>query len=146
MADFQSFKSHFDSQNMSYYSFPKSENPINAMIRHLPHNTPAEDITDGLVSLGFDVVTVKQIITTRRCLPEESKIINLPPFLVTLPRTAKSEEIFLLPSLCHVAIGVKAYRAQSALTQCHNCQQLGHVCKLQTANPLFVVAPQSHSI
>jgi hypothetical protein len=27
MADFQSVKSHFDSRNLSYYSFPKSENP-----------------------------------------------------------------------------------------------------------------------
>jgi hypothetical protein len=27
MADFQSVKSHFDSQNLSYYSFPKSQKP-----------------------------------------------------------------------------------------------------------------------
>jgi hypothetical protein len=60
MADFQSVKSHFDSQNLSYYSlFLKSEKPIKAVIHHLPLNTPAEDISDGLVSLGFDVVSVK---------------------------------------------------------------------------------------
>jgi hypothetical protein len=38
--------------------FPKSEKPIKAVICHLPHNTPAEDISDGLVSLDFDVVRV----------------------------------------------------------------------------------------
>jgi hypothetical protein len=93
MADFQSVKSHFDSQNLSYYLFfPKSEKPIKAVITHLPLNTPAEDISDGLVSLGFDVVSVKQMTATRSSLPEESKIINLPPFLVILPRTAKSKE------------------------------------------------------
>jgi hypothetical protein len=122
MADFQSVKSHFDSQNLSYYSFPKPEKPIKAVIRHLPQNLPAEDISDGLVSLGFDVVSVKQMIATHRSPTEESKFINLPLYLVTL-----AKEIFGLPSLCHTAIRVEAYRAQNALTQCNNCQQLGHI-------------------
>jgi hypothetical protein len=128
VADFQSVKPHFDSQNLSYYSFfHKSEKPIKAVIRHLPHNTPAEDISVTLVSLDFDVVSVKQMTATRRSPPEESKIINLPLFLVTLPRTAKSHKMFRLSSLCHIAIRVEAYRAQNALTQCNNCQQFGHV-------------------
>jgi hypothetical protein len=112
MADFQSFKSHFDSQNLSHYSFFfESEKPIKAVISHVPHNTPAEDICDGLVSLGFDVVNVKQMTATRGSPPEESKITNLPLFLVTLPRTAKSQEILRLPSFCQIAIKVDAYRA-----------------------------------
>jgi hypothetical protein len=102
LADFQSVKSHFESQNLSYYFFfPKSEKPIKALIRHLPFNTPAEEISDGLVGLDFDVVSVKQMTATRRSPPEESKIINLPLFLVTLPRTAKSQDIF---RLCYAAI------------------------------------------
>jgi hypothetical protein len=128
MSDFQSVKLHIDSQNLSYFSFfSKPEKPINSVIRHLPHNTPTEDTSDGLVSLGFDVVSVKQMTATRRSPPEESKIINLPLFLVTLPRRAKSKEIFRLSSLCHIAIRVEAYKAQNALTQCHNCQQFGLV-------------------
>jgi hypothetical protein len=97
------------------------------VIRHLPLNTPAEDISDGLVSLGFDVVSVKQMTATRRSPPEKSKITNLPLFLVTLPRTAKSQETFRLSSLCHIAIRMEACRAQNALTQYHKCQQFGHV-------------------
>jgi hypothetical protein len=66
MANFQSVKSHFDTQNLSYYFFfPKSEKPIKVVIRHLPHNTPAERISDCLVGLGFDVVSVKQMTATR---------------------------------------------------------------------------------
>jgi hypothetical protein len=127
LADFQSVRSFFDSQRLSYFTFcPKSDKPIEAVIRHLPLNTPAEDISDGLVELGFDVVSVKQMTTTRRSSPEDPKIINLHLFLVTLPKTAESQEIFL-PSLCHIAIKVEAYRAQNGLTQCHNCQQFGHV-------------------
>jgi hypothetical protein len=83
-----------------------------------------EDICDGLVILGFDV---KKMTTTRRSPPEESKTTNLPPFLVTLLRTARSHEIFHLPSLCHIAMRVEAYRGQSDLSQCHNRQQFGNV-------------------
>jgi hypothetical protein len=89
MADFQSVKYHFDSLNLSYYSFPKSEKPIKAMILNLPHKTPEEDISDRMVSLGFEVVSIKQITATLRSTPKEYKIINLPLFLVTMPRSAR---------------------------------------------------------
>jgi hypothetical protein len=126
--DFLRVKSHLETSNLSYFTFyPKSEMPIKAVIRHLSVNTPAEDICDGLVSLGFDVVSVKQMTTTRRSSTEEPKVTNLPRFLVTLPQTAKSQEIFHLPRLCHIAIKMETYRHQSALTQCHNCQLFGHV-------------------
>jgi hypothetical protein len=57
---------------------------MKAVIRHLPHNTPAEDIYDGLVSLGFDVISVKKMTVTRRSPSDGSTIINLPFFLITL--------------------------------------------------------------
>jgi hypothetical protein len=45
IADFSAMKQHFDDQRMSYFIFyPKSQNPVKAVIRHLPHSTPAEDI------------------------------------------------------------------------------------------------------
>jgi hypothetical protein len=94
---------------------------------HLPINTPAEDISDGLMSLSFDVISVKQITTTRRSSPDDPKSINLPPFLIILPRSQKSQEIFRLQSLCHIVIKVEAYRTRNGLTQCHNYQQFGYV-------------------
>jgi hypothetical protein len=48
-------------------------------------------------------------------------------FLVTLTRNAKSQEIFKLNSLNHIIIKVELYRAQIGLTQCYNCQNIGHV-------------------
>jgi hypothetical protein len=123
IAHFQYVKSHFDVNNLSYYSFyPKSKRPVNAVICHLPHNTPAEDLSDRLVSLGFDVISVKQMIAIH-----QSTTINLPFFLITLPRMAKSQNFFRLQSLCHIEIRVKAYRAQNGLVQCHDCQQFSHV-------------------
>jgi hypothetical protein len=128
MADYSAIKKHLENHNLSYYTFfPKSEKPVKAVIRHLPKDTPAQDISDGLVSLGFDVINVKQMTATRRTPTEGTNIANLPLFLITLPRTAKSQELFRLTNLCHIAIRVEAYRAQNGLTQCYNCQQFGHV-------------------
>jgi hypothetical protein len=124
MVDYQSAKSHFQTHNLSFFTFyPKSEKPIKAVIRHLPAITPAEDIAEGLTDLGFDVVSVKQMSSTRK----SPTPITLPLFLVTLPRTAKSQEMFKLTSLCHISIKVEAYKTTNVLTQCYNCQQFGHV-------------------
>jgi hypothetical protein len=117
MADFQSVKFHLDALTCTR-SIPNLKNPMKAVIRHLPHNTSAEDISDGLVSLGFYVISVKQMTATRRSPSDGSITINL--FLITFPRTAKSQEIFRLQSLNHIAIRVEACRAQNGLAQCHN--------------------------
>jgi hypothetical protein len=123
VADYQFVKPHFDTNNLSYYSFyPKSEKPMKTVIRHLPHNTPVEDTSDGLAAFGFDV---KHMTATRRLPSDGSTTINLPLFPNNLARTVKSQEIFRLRSFCHIRI--KASRAQSGLTQCLDCQQFGHV-------------------
>jgi hypothetical protein len=127
MVDYQAVKSYFDKNSLSYYTFyPKSEKSIKAVLRHLRNNTPAQDISDGLVDLGFDVISVKQMSSARRS-PDGSKPITLPLFLVTLPRTAKSQDIFKLSSLCHISIKVEYYKSQNTLTQFYNCQKFGHV-------------------
>jgi hypothetical protein len=55
-----------------------------------------EDISDGVVIFVFEVFSVKQMTANRPSPPEETKIINLPLFLVTLPMTAKSQEMIRL--------------------------------------------------
>jgi hypothetical protein len=65
--------------------------------------------------------------TIRRSPTEGTSTKTLPLFLITLPRTAKSQETFKLSSLCHISVRVEAYRAQTGITQCHNCQQFGLV-------------------
>jgi hypothetical protein len=92
IADFSALKTCLETNKLSYCTFfPKSEEPINAVICHLTHNTPAEDISDGLVSLDFDFISVKQMTTTRRTPPEGTSSVNIPLFLITLPRAAKSQ-------------------------------------------------------
>jgi hypothetical protein len=119
MAYFSAIKAYLEKNNVFYYTFfPKSEKPIKAVIRHLPQNTPAEDISDRLLSLGFDVISAKQMATTRRSNTEGPSTGNVPLFLITLHRTSKFHEIFRLTGLCHISIKVEAYRAQSELTEC----------------------------
>jgi hypothetical protein len=128
LGDCAEVKSYLETNNLHYFSFyPKPIKPTKAVIHNIPLNTPAQDISDRLMDLGFDIISVKQMSTTRRSRSEGTLSKNLPPFLITLPRTAKSQEIFRLTALCHIAIRVEAFRAQKGLTQCHNCQQFGHV-------------------
>jgi phage terminase large subunit-like protein len=87
------------------------------------HTTPRH----GLVCLVFDVISVKKKTAIRRSPPEAPKNIKFPLFVITLPKAAKSQEIFRLPSLCHIAIRVEVYGAQNGLTQCRNCQQFDYV-------------------
>jgi hypothetical protein len=80
MADYSAIRTYFDSHKLSYYTFyAKSEKPIKAVIRHLRIDTPAEDISNGLLDLGFDVISVKQMTTTRSS-ESGRKQTNLPPF------------------------------------------------------------------
>jgi hypothetical protein len=136
MVDCRSVKTYFGSNDLSYYTFyPKSEKPIKAVIRHLPVTTPAEDIAEGVVDLSFDVMSVKQIATARRS-SEGTTHITLPLFLVTLPRTTKSQDLFKLSYLRHISIKVESYKFQNALQLPEVWPRLG---QLQTASPLFVV-------
>jgi hypothetical protein len=65
VADFAAIHSHFESNNLPYFTFyPKSQKPIKAVERYLPVSTPAEEICDGWVNLGFEVISVKRKSTT----------------------------------------------------------------------------------
>jgi hypothetical protein len=129
MADYSAIKAYLSSQNLNYFTFyPKSLKLIKAVIRHLPENTPAEEIYEGLVEIGFYIISVKQMSTTRQSHGPTSTSLTL--FLIALPRSEKSQEIFKLTIICYIAITVELYKLQS---------QFGHVWALQATSPLPVV-------
>jgi hypothetical protein len=143
MADFSAIKS-FQNENLSFTFHPKSLKLIKVIIRYLPSATSAEKIYEALTELGFDVMSVKQMTSNRRSLPEagqKSANVLLPPFLITLNRNEKLQEIFKLTGFCHISVRVEAYKTSSNLTRCHNCQQFGHVWAnySQPPQPLHVV-------
>jgi hypothetical protein len=68
MADFSLIKNYLEKNNLSYFTFfPKSEKPVKAVIRHLPHNTSAEDISDCLVSLHKECLEEGKASSTQTC-------------------------------------------------------------------------------
>jgi hypothetical protein len=101
--------------------------PIKAVIRHLPPDVPAEDISNGLEDLGFNVINMRQMTATRTTPDGQINVAPFLLFLVTLTRNTQSQVIFKLNSLNHIIIKVELYRAQTGLTQCYKCQNFGHV-------------------
>jgi hypothetical protein len=98
MANYSAIKEYINSQNLNYITFyPKSLKPMKAVIRHRPGNTPAEEIYQGLVEVGFDIISVKQMSTIHRSQGSASTSFLL--FLITFSRSEKSHEIFKLTSL-----------------------------------------------
>jgi hypothetical protein len=62
MSDVSAVKAYCQKENLSFYTFhPKSLKPIEAVIRHLPSLTPAEEIYKALEKLGFDIISIKQM-------------------------------------------------------------------------------------
>jgi hypothetical protein len=58
MADYLAIKSQLQKKKIPFYTFhPKSAKPIKAVIRYVPGNTPAEDIANELLALGFKVIS-----------------------------------------------------------------------------------------
>jgi hypothetical protein len=118
MMDYSAIRTFFDDQKYHYFTFhAKSEKPIKAVIRQLTSDTPAEDIASSLQDLGFRLISVKQMISSRPSPKTGANPTNLPLFLITLDRAVKPKYIFKLTNICHVAVKVEAYRAQSGLTQ-----------------------------
>jgi hypothetical protein len=67
MADYSAMKSYLEKNNVQYFIFsPNSEKPVKAVIRHLPPYAPAENISNSLEGLGFNIINVRQLPTNRR--------------------------------------------------------------------------------
>jgi hypothetical protein len=122
MEDYTTLKTHLENTERNYTFHPKEEKPIKAVIRHLPIDTPAEDIANELLAMGYKVHNVKQMTTTHQ-QPAGGRLTQaLPLFLNTLERSEKSQEMFKLTQLHHIIIQVEAYRARTGLTQCFHSQ------------------------
>jgi hypothetical protein len=102
MVDYSAMQSHLEKKTLLYFTFSqKSEEPIRAVIHHLPPDTSAEDISNSLENLGF-VINMKQMTATRAAPNGQIHVKPLPLFLVTLMKNIISQEIFKPMSLNHI--------------------------------------------
>lgn len=119
MMDFSAWKAHFKRDNLHCFSF--SLNLKTPLKLWFALQSPAEDIHSGLVQLGFDIITIKQMSANCLSAAEGTSTNHLPLFPDNLDR------IFQLPSLCHISNNLEVYKAQNAHMQCYNSQEFGNV-------------------
>jgi hypothetical protein len=85
MTDFSAISSHLENNNFPYFNFyPKSQKPIKAVLHHLPYTTPAEDISDGLINIEFDVISTRQMSVTRQSPAERTTAVKITPLFYNL--------------------------------------------------------------
>jgi hypothetical protein len=66
MADYSAIKSYLEKNNLHYFIFSQnSKEPIKAVIHHLSPDTSAEDISNSLEDLGFNIINMEQMVATR---------------------------------------------------------------------------------
>jgi hypothetical protein len=81
--------------NLHYFTFfLNSEKPTKAVIRYLSPNTPAQVISSSLEGLGFNVINVRKLMTTRTAPNGQIHVEVLPLVLASLTRNTKSQELF----------------------------------------------------
>jgi hypothetical protein len=108
MTDYSAMKSYLAKNNLRYFTFsPNSEKPVKVVIRHLPPDTPAEDISNSLKVLGFNGINVWQMTAARRAPHGQTHVEPLLLFLVALTRNIKSQQTFKLNSINHIIIKVE---------------------------------------
>jgi hypothetical protein len=124
MPGYSAIMRHLNDHNVLFYtSHPKSMKPMKAVIRQLPGDTPAEDKSNELMTMGFSVISVRQMKVTRPQPKGSHHTFSIPLFLVTLIRNGKALEIFKISIFGHVVIKAEAYRVQAGLMQCYKCQK-----------------------
>ncbi|GFU20322.1 integrase catalytic domain-containing protein [Trichonephila clavipes] len=107
-----------DSQ-FQFYTIPLLENkPLKVVIKGLPRVTLPEEITIDLEELGFTVTSCTQMIS--KCTK-----LELPFFLVTLPRNDFNLTIRQLTHLHYLKISVEGYSIRG-VTQCYECNNFYH--------------------
>ncbi|GFW30768.1 nucleic-acid-binding protein from transposon X-element [Trichonephila clavipes] len=108
--------SHFleSDKQFQFYTVPIIENkPLKVVIKGLPRVTLPEEIIIDLEELGFTITSCTQMISKRTKL-------ELPFFLVTLPRNDFNLTIRQLTHLHYLKISVEGYSIRG-VTQCYKC-------------------------
>jgi hypothetical protein len=83
MADYSAIKSSPEKNDLHCFTFfPNSEKPTNAVIRHIPPATPAEDISNSPDEVGVNAINVRQMAANRSAPKGQTHVETTPIFLV----------------------------------------------------------------
>ncbi|GFV16057.1 uncharacterized protein TNCV_1087111 [Trichonephila clavipes] len=131
--------SHFleSDKQFQFYTVPIIENkPLKVVIKLLPRVTLPEEITIDLEELGFTVTSCTQMISKRTKL-------ELPFFLITLPRNDFNLTIRQLTHLHYLKISVEGYSIRG-VTQCYKCNNFYHTAANCFMQPRCIKCGKDH--
>ncbi|GFU74851.1 uncharacterized protein TNCV_4961791 [Trichonephila clavipes] len=131
--------SHFleSDKQFQFYTVPIIENkPLKVVIKGLPRVTLPEEITIDLEELGFTVTSCTQMISKRTKL-------ELPFFLITLPRNDFNLTIRQLTHLHYLKISVEGYSIRG-VTQCYKCNNFYHTAANCFMQPRCIKCGKDH--
>ncbi|GFX82865.1 uncharacterized protein TNCV_2958211 [Trichonephila clavipes] len=101
-----------------YVIKPKETRPIKVVVKGLPRCTKTNDIISDLIDQGYTVDSVNQLISKRTKL-------ELPFFLITMPRSEFNLTVFDLTLLGFMQVKIEGYSVHGT-TQCFNCNNFFH--------------------
>ncbi|KAF0773031.1 Uncharacterized protein FWK35_00000072 [Aphis craccivora] len=124
--------------NLSFHTFTlRQDYPTQAVIRHLCHSIPAEDIEAALTELGFPVLSVHPFLNRVTQSP-------LSLFSVSLEPIESSHNIFKLTKLLNSTITVKKPRKSRFPPQSMKCQLYSHTRSYCRHTPRCVKCSETH--
>ncbi|GFS68111.1 uncharacterized protein TNCV_1363181 [Trichonephila clavipes] len=126
-----------DKNYQFYVTQPKSNKPLKVVLKDIPRVTLPEDIQIDLEALGYTIISCSQLISKRTKL-------ELPFFLVTLPRNDKSTTIFDLTHLGYLQVRVEGYSI-NGVTQCYKCNNFFHTAANCFMKPRCLKCGKEHT-
>lgn len=135
---YTAISSKLDELKVQHILFPERtvSNPIKAVIRGLPLDTPTEEILEELKNKNFDIVKITQMTNfrTKRAMPL---------FQIHLPNTEFSKSIFSVNNIFYYHVRVEPYNNVKRTIQCHFCQFYHHTQSTCKMNPRCVKCGES---
>lgn len=114
---FRSVQAVLENANIPFHTFSlPAERQLKVLLRGVPSYNTEDTVKSELESLGYTISHVRQFLKDGR---------KLPMYMVCLPNTQLSKNIFNLSSLFYLIIRVEAYKT-SGPSQCFSCQGFGH--------------------
>ncbi|GFW14386.1 nucleic-acid-binding protein from transposon X-element [Trichonephila clavipes] len=116
-----------EDRDIEFYVFkPKETKPIKVVVKGLPGCTKPNEIVSDLEDQGCTVTSANQLISKRTKL-------ELPFFLITMPRNEFNLTVFDLTHLGYMQVRIEGYSVHG-ITQCFNCNNFYHTAHRQLSH------------
>ena len=144
-ADYDKLYTILQAENIPFFSHePRATKALNIVIKGLPVKVEANDLKQELEHLHYTIEHVRQI-TVADAAPDGTLFRRpVPIWVVTLPNTEESRQIYNLKDINQHTLRVESYKPNPRVTQCHRCQEFGHTSRRCNLKVQCVKCGQDH--